>query len=439
MLLSLVIKCSSPLETHKWFPKAYITRYVVASNVGNMDICTTSIIVNYFTMFEGWGNDSPYPNWKWGDFYKVVWEYRSSTLRMNPIWSRSSSVIIHPLSSVCHTRRLRNHPPTPRSVFVFIHPDRLDICVHPPFSSLLSAFVSPSFFACVQSPLCLSDLFPLLRCVCVCFYVCLDVVWTVSVGECVHQWGKCHCSVQEAAHLLLYRKKLPDGVVGEWPEACSVLCMHLLCTMRSYSSYRLLGLSIFFLQRNGWTRMQQVSAAAKPLLSFGIFAKSNLLLESVVGPASHVVIFCNVTPISSCILSQNLCNLPSWTLGFYVSWKYSSVAIELAVCSPFHSAPKSPCLVFFSPFFLCFFLFFPLFFFPLSFSSSKEKTSGWRGVSHSNRMLNQCDIENRWGAGIFGADTELEKHGLWERRSQGYGGWLSERSWGKRPHCCMSC
>jgi hypothetical protein len=87
-----------------------------------------------------------------------------------------------------------------------------------------------------------------------------------------------------------------------------------------------------------------------------------------------------------------------------VSWKYSSVAIELAVCSPFHSAPKSPCLGFFFPFF-------PLFF-PLSFSSSKDKTSGWRGVSHSNRMLNQCDIENRWGGGIFGADTELEKHGL---------------------------
>ncbi len=129
------------------------------------------------------------------------------------------------------------------------------------------------------------------------------------------------------------------------------------------------------------------------------------------------MIFCNVTPISSCILSQNLCNLPSWTLGFYVSWKYSSVAIELAVCSLFHSAPKSPCLVFFS-----FFLFF-----------LQGQTSGWRGVSHSNRMLNQCDIENRWGAGIFGAGTELEKHGLWERKSQGYGGWLSERSWVSTP------
>ncbi len=260
----------------------------------------------------------------------------------------------------------------------------------------------------------------------------------VSVVECVHQWGKCHCSVQEVTHLLLYRKKLPDGVVGEWPEACSVLCMHLLCAMRSHSSCRLLGLPIFFLQRNGWTRMQQVWAAATPLVSFAIFAKSNLLLESVVGPASHVVICCNVTPISSCILSQNLCNLPSWTLGFNLSWKYSSVAIELAVCSPFHSAPKSPCLVSFFLSFFVFFLFFSLFF-PFSFSSSKDRTPGWRGVSHSNRMLNQCEIENRWGAGIFGASTELEKHGLWKRRSQGYGGWLSERSRGKCPHCCTSC
>jgi hypothetical protein len=92
-------------------------------------------------------------------------------------------------------------------------------------------------------------------------------------------------------------------------------------------------------------------------------------------------------------------------------------------------------------FFLSFFVFFLFFslFFPFSFSSSKDRTPGWRGVSHSNRMLNQCEIENRWGAGIFGASTELEKHGLWKRRSQGYGGWLSERSRGKCPHCCTSC
>jgi hypothetical protein len=81
---------------------------------------------------------------------------------------------------------------------------------------------------------------------------------------------------------------------------------------------------------------------------------------------------------------------------------------------------------------LLFFLFFSLFF-PFPFSSSKDRTSGWRGVSHSNRMFKQCDIENRWGAGIFGAGTELEKHGLWERKSQGYGGWLSERSWVSTP------
>ncbi len=48
-----------------------------------------------------------------------------------------------------------------------------------------------------------------------------------------------------------------------------------------------------------------------------------------------------------------------------MSLKYSSFAIELAVCSPFHSAPKSPCLVFFFRFFLCFFsLFFPFPFLP---------------------------------------------------------------------------
>ncbi len=94
-----------------------------------------------------------------------------------------------------------------------------------------------------------------------------------------------------------------------------------------------------------------------------------------------------------------------------MSWKYSSVAIELAVRSPFHSAPKSPCLVFSFFLSLLFFLFFSLFF-PFPFSSSKDRTSGWRGVSHSNRMFKQCDIENRWGAGIFGAGTELEKHGL---------------------------
>ncbi len=89
--------------------------------------------------------------------------------------------------------RSRNHPPTPRSVFVFIHPDHLDICVHPPFSSLLSAFVSPSFFACVLSPSSLSALFPLLRCVCVFLRV---------LGRCVDGFGGGMCSSVREVPLL---------------------------------------------------------------------------------------------------------------------------------------------------------------------------------------------------------------------------------------------
>jgi hypothetical protein len=53
MPLSLVVKCFSPLETRKWFPKAYIARYVVASNVGGMDMCITSLsIISLFFMVE---------------------------------------------------------------------------------------------------------------------------------------------------------------------------------------------------------------------------------------------------------------------------------------------------------------------------------------------------------------------------------------------------
>jgi hypothetical protein len=51
MPLSFVVNCFSPLETHKWFPKAYIACYVVVSNVGDMDICITSLsIISPFFM-----------------------------------------------------------------------------------------------------------------------------------------------------------------------------------------------------------------------------------------------------------------------------------------------------------------------------------------------------------------------------------------------------
>jgi len=65
-----VVKCSSPLETHKWFPKAYIARYVVASNVGSMDICTTFLLsISRFFMAEKMvvftqiGNGATFAKW----------------------------------------------------------------------------------------------------------------------------------------------------------------------------------------------------------------------------------------------------------------------------------------------------------------------------------------------------------------------------------------
>jgi hypothetical protein len=70
MSLSLVAKCSSPLETHKWFAKAYIARYVVASNVGGMDICITSLsIISPFLMAKEMvvltqiGNGATFARW----------------------------------------------------------------------------------------------------------------------------------------------------------------------------------------------------------------------------------------------------------------------------------------------------------------------------------------------------------------------------------------
>ncbi len=81
----------------------------------------------------------------------------------------------------------RNHPSTRRSVFIFIHPDHLDICVHPPFSSLLSAFVSPSFFACVLSPSSLFSLPSSPLCVCMCVFLRV-------LGRCVDGSGGGMCS-----------------------------------------------------------------------------------------------------------------------------------------------------------------------------------------------------------------------------------------------------
>jgi hypothetical protein len=70
MPLSLVVKCSSPLETHKWFPKAYIARYVVASNVGGMDICTTilsiispSLMAKEMVILTQIGNGETFARW----------------------------------------------------------------------------------------------------------------------------------------------------------------------------------------------------------------------------------------------------------------------------------------------------------------------------------------------------------------------------------------
>jgi hypothetical protein len=88
--------------------------------------------------------------------------------------------------------RSRNHPPTPRSVFVFIHPDHLDLCVHPPFSSLLSAFVSPLLAFCLPPLSLLSSLFSV---VCVCVFLRV-------LGRCVDGFGGGMCSSVREVPLL---------------------------------------------------------------------------------------------------------------------------------------------------------------------------------------------------------------------------------------------